>query len=659
MTAWVDNILSRFPVGVSRLWIASDPDNVLLDENLIEGLRNRGFQLLDFDDPIAFRAEYEGRYRSSGDDPGKAGAETLILRHQLQDPNDLPWDYLELGRQVRLSLAELLPNLNSNVVKCLPPRHLSALYDAYRLHAHQPLGESAAEDFSLLHIFRISPFLITRQQDLWRELLRTHYNHEQLPVRLVERIVETLLASGNFPDDDLKALWSSRTAVLEALQDGWGAFLQSLGAKPADGTAPAARQNRIPFAHPDVRSFVDSMFLDGELQPIAVTSVPTELPAWAKLGILFSEQSQLSLVESALERLEPALPSIDAPYREWTAFAARYGEMLKRYHLMPQAMAASVERRVQHLKSAADRQLLAWYAHHAPSLPSLPIGAGPVVQSHIVRYLANRRSAGANRVALIVFDGMAVDQWRQVKDHLAIKRPQLSCEETLSFSWLPTLTSICRQSIFSGLKPREFADSVESTSKEELLWARFWQDGDLRKHNVAFQKGLKRSEDLVRVEEIVADTRIVALGLVVDAIDGIIHGAMFGKRGVADQIRHWLDTSFVESLLTLLLDAGFDVYVTSDHGNTDAVGIGRPPAAETSELRGERVRVYRSEPLRDQAVASLSGSDVLKLGALPDDFLPIFAKSGAAFSSAGEPIVSHGGPSVEEVLVPFVRIVYK
>lgn len=659
MTAWTDHILSRFPVGVSRLWIASDPDNVLLDEKLIESLRSRGFQLLDFDDPIAFRAEYEGRYRPSWNDPSKAASDALILRHQLQDPNDLPWDYLVTGRQVRLSLAELLPNLSSNVVKCLPPRHLSALYDAYRLHAHQPLGETAAQDFILLHIFSISPVLIKRQEDMWRELLRIHYVHEQLPSELVERIVETLAASGRFPDCDIDALWSSRAAVVQALQDGWGAFVQSLGATLADGTVPAAHRCHIPFDHPDVRAFVDSMFLDGLLQPVPVTSTPSGFPMWAMLGLLLSDRSQLSLVENALEKLEMALPSIDAPYREWTAYAARYGEMMKRHYLMPQAMAATVEPRVNSLKKAADGQLFSWYARHAPSLPSLPIGSGPVVQSHIVRYLGNRRSAGANRVALIVFDGMAVDQWRQIKDHLAARRPQISCEEMLAFSWLPTLTSVCRQSIFSGLMPREFADSIDTTSREEFLWTRFWQDRDLRKHNVAFHKGMKRPEELARVLEIVSDARVLALGLVVDAIDGFIHGAMFGKRGVADQIRHWLDTGLVETLLTLLLDTGFEIYITSDHGNTDAVGIGRPPAAETSELRGERVRVYRSEPLRDQAAASVPGSDLVKLGALPEDFLPIFAKCGEAFCPAGEPIVSHGGPSVEEVLVPFVRIVYK
>lgn len=658
MSAWSDNILTRFPAGLSRLWIVSDPDNVLVDEKIIEELRSQSFQLLDFDDPISFRADYESRYRA-WQEPGYSGPEALVLRHQLQDAQDLPWDYLEAGRHVKLSLAELLPNLSSNAVKQLSPRYLAPLYEAYRQHALQPLGDAATQDFILVHIFRISPFLITRQEDFWRELLRTHYHNEQLPAQLVDRVVGTLEASGKFPDHDIKALWSSKRAMTDALQNDWRAYAPTLGAQPVDGASNTPRQSKIPFSHPDVRTFVDSMFLDGQLQPLAVTAVPTNLPSWAKIGLLASEQSQLSLVEKSLDKLESSLPSPDATHREWTTFAASYGEMLKRFHLMPQAMAASVERRVASVKAAADNLMISWYARNAPALPSLPIGTGPVVPAHILRYLDNKRTSGEARIALLVFDGMAVDQWRQIRDHLAATRPQISCEESIAFSWLPTLTAVCRQSIFSGMKPREFADSIDTTSTESAHWNRFWRDRGLRPQNVAYDKGFKRQEDLARLADMISDPRFVTLGLVVDAIDGIIHGAMFGKRGVADQIRHWLDTGFVDQLLTMLLDGGFHVYIASDHGNTDAVGIGRPPSAETSELRGERVRVYRSEPLRDQARQSIPPTDVLKISSLPEDFLPVFAQTGNAFTVAGEPIVSHGGPSVEELLVPFVRIAYK
>ena len=55
---------------------------------------------------------------------------------------------------------------------------------------------------------------------------------------------------------------------------------------------------------------------------------------------------------------------------------------------------------------------------------------------------------------------------------------------------MPTLTSVSRQAIFSGLKPREFADTIESTAPEPNQWARFWQDHGLRANEVLYRKGI-------------------------------------------------------------------------------------------------------------------------------------------------------------------------
>jgi len=663
MSAWVDNIIRRFPATVSHLWIATDPDDVLLDEQLIESLGRLGFDLLDFDDPIAFRAEYEAHYRPNWDVAGTIAAPALILRYRRHDPNDLPWDYVNRGRHVRLSLAELFPNLSYNVVKSLDPRHLAQLYDAYKQHASQPLGDAATKDFLLTHIFKISAFLISRDEDLWRELLRCYYNDQHPPALLTERITETLAATGKFKDYDLSALWSSKVAMIDALQQGWRTHLKALGAELTDEDSTPASQNssppKIPFSHPDVRTFVDSMFLDGELHPIPVSRLPEGIPQWVRLGISVSEQSVMTLVEDALRTLEAEIPPPNSSHRDWISFAGRYAELLKRYHLLDFTLAKSVEQQIGSLRARVDDQLAKWLKIHYSTLPSLPVANGPVVLGHIPRFLEMKRGAEGSRLALLVFDGMAIDQWRQIKDHLARSSPQISCEEMAVFAWLPTLTSICRQSIFSGLKPREFADSIDSTGKEESLWSRFWIDRGLRKSAIVFAKGLKRNEDLVSIADAIAGRNTTVMGLVVDSLDELVHGAVFGKRGISGQIGHWLETGFVDQLLITLLDAGFQVYVTSDHGNTDAIGIGRPRVGETSELRGERTRVYRSEPLRSQALADMPGLLDLDFGSLPADFLPVFAPSGKAFVGKGEQIVSHGGASLEELLVPFVRIAYK
>ena len=124
------------------------------------------------------------------------------------------------------------------------------------------------------------------------------------------------------------------------------------------------------------------------------------------------------------------------------------------------------------------------------------------------------------------------------------------------------------------------------------------------------------------------------------------------------QIRAWCETGFVEKLVRLLDNYGYQIYLTADHGNVDAQGIGRLSQGVVSEVRGERVRTYRSEAL---AASVPSEIDAFRFDGpgLPPDFLPVYADTRGAFVPKGDQIVAHGGPSVEELIVPFTRITLK
>jgi hypothetical protein len=274
---------------------------------------------------------------------------------------------------------------------------------------------------------------------------------------------------------------------------------------------------------------------------------------------------------------------------------------------------------------------------------------------HVPRYLAMRRSAGEDRIALLVFDGLALDQWVQIREHLSAKVPEFSADEGGCFAWLPTLTSISRQALFSGLKPREFQGSMDTTSQEPSLWTKFWQENGLKRPEVLYQKGLKRSEQLAALEESLSKPTTKVAGIVVDMIDEIVHGAMLGKRGVAGQIREWCDTGFIEKLFLMLSKHGYQIYLTADHGNVDAEGIGRLSQGVVSELKGERVRAYRSEDLASSVPPEI---DAFQFGGpgLPTDFLPLYASERGAFVPKGNKIVAHGGMALEELIVPFVKI---
>lgn len=662
MSQWVDRILSEFPADLARLWIVADPDDVLLDEQVLSGLRERGFEMQPFEDSIVFRAEFEERYRSAWDrgEPGPSRALILHLRGTQVD--ELPWDYRRQARRVSLSLSNLFSKLNHTVVRQLGSEMWRALFEAQAEHAHQSLGENATKEFVLTHIFRISPHLITRPEDLWRELLRIHYRELALPPVLAHHISQVVGKRAILKRLPVADLFIQKSLALRVVQDAWYRHLTKLGivgsrvSEPAPPDYVAAID--IPFEHPDVRSYVDSMFLDGTLHPLLVQSVPAAIPDWAKVGLILDPASLLNLVVDGIKALMAELPTLDALHRDWSHFARRLGEVISRFHALDAAQAHGIKDSVLALQSSADERLREWVAKHYANLPSLPAAKSPVMVHHVPRFLSMKRSAGEPKVALLVFDGLAVDQWIQIRENLTRHSQRLVFDEGACFAWLPTLTSVSRQALFSGLRPREFADSIETTSQEPALWSRFWLEHGLKANEVLYRKSIKRNEDLPELEALLSQPAVKVAGLVIDTVDEIVHGAVLGKRGIAKQIDDWCDSGFVNKLMDLLLERDFRVYVTADHGNVEAVGSGRPNQGMAPETRGERVRTYRSDALIAEALAVSPQSYRLDIAGLPSGFMPLFAGGRSAFVPAGSQVVVHGGVSVEELIVPFVKVSY-
>ena len=669
MNQWHQRILGSFTADLSRLWVACDPDGVLLDEKLLSELRTSGFEVMGYDDPFRFRAEYEERYRVAWDANEPAPSAALVVHVRRDDANDLPWDIVRNARTVRLILAELFPKLAYSAVRQVEPEFLAKLFDDHQTELQSARGESESRDFILEHVYELMPRSIRTSVDFWRETLRLHFANRALPEPLAEHAAGILRGKGLFPEQPVAQWLSSRSALLRVVQDAWYRYLKNLNidgwrvAEPDPSPGIASRTSpavEIPFDHTDVRAIIDSMFLDGSLHPMAVASVPATIPNWIKVGIVEDVRSQFALVEKSIEALAVSAPNADAPHKTWGDFARRYGEVLGRVYDLsgkgdPEKMSA-LRDRIKSIQTLSDERLQAWIStKHYADLILQPATKGPVMVHHVPRFLRQRRSAGETKVALLVFDGMAFDQWVRIREYLIARQQSLAFDESTVFAWLPTVTSVSRQALFSGLKPREFDNSIETTNKEESLWKVFWQNEDVALRDVMYQRSLHQAEQLSELQAEITDRNPKVLGLVIDAIDKRLHNEQ-SKDDVAWWLERWLKTGFVERLLSFLLAEGFSIYVTADHGNVDAIGVGKPNQGVIAETRGERVRAYRSELLRAESAAAYPGTVALDIAGLPADFVPLFAGGRSAFVPKGEQGVVHGGISVEELIVPFVKI---
>ena len=64
MSDWRDMLFSKLTPGVSPLTLVADPDSLLLEERVLAGLREHRFEVIEYEDPVAFRYVSESRYRS-------------------------------------------------------------------------------------------------------------------------------------------------------------------------------------------------------------------------------------------------------------------------------------------------------------------------------------------------------------------------------------------------------------------------------------------------------------------------------------------------------------------------------------------------------------------------------------------------------------------
>ena len=258
-------------------------------------------------------------------------------------------------------------------------------------------------------------------------------------------------------------------------------------------------------------------------------------------------------------------------------------------------------------------------------------------------------------MVLVVIDGLSVDQWVVLRDELSEKQQALQFQEDAVFCWIPTTTSVSRQALFAGKAPLYFPGSIHTTEKESALWIQFWIDQGLAQHQIAYKRGLG-NESLDELRESLSQPQLRIVGLVVDKVDKIMHGMELGTAGMHNQVRQWALGGYINKLIDILQSHGFRVWITSDHGNIEAEGCGRPEEGAIADIRGERVRVYSNPLLRSKVQMRFPDAIDWPLIGLPEDYLPLLAKGRTAFIPEGKKTVAHGGITIEEAIVPLIQV---
>lgn len=652
MARWRDEILRRFAPALGRSVVVVDPDRLLTEPTLNEALRGVGFDLLVFEDPVTFRFAYESKHRSRTDN-GRLS--DLIILYQGDGGQSLPSDILARSDNVSLSLTDFFPNLSYPVISALEPEYLDALYEAQERFNPGVLGDNATKDFVLRHVFEIAAEFVRSDADLLRVLLRRHYRSQDIPALFMDRLVNVLGGTNLFEEWPLDLLFSNRAAFFSFLQERWPVFLnERLGRPDIASDLSVSGPLRLPFDSPDVRVYMDNLFAEGLLQPVECQTAHEQI-GWISVGIRRNaKQETIERFEHLLALVESSVPGAVARHGDWQRFAETWAQFVKVTCSVKHSGSDTQDSRSRVIRERVDEEFSAWMLKRFGSLHNLP-SSPPTMVHHIARHLAHQRVEKAAKVALLVIDGLALDQWITLRDQMLSQTPKWQFDENTAFAWVPSVTSVSRQSIFAARAPFYFPASIYTTDREASAWTQFWVDQGLSRAEVAYVKGLG-DDDSLRVLDDILTHKVSVLGAVVDKVDRIMHGMELGTAGMHNQVAQWGSNGFLVSAIGMLVRRGFDVYMTSDHGNVEATGLGRPREGMLADVKGERVRIFPNELLRSRTASKFKNTISWPPLGLPDSFFPLLAPGRLAFIPNGHITVAHGGIAIEEVIVPFVHV---
>jgi hypothetical protein len=526
---WREQILRHFTPELSGLCpvtIVQDPDGLFAEAGIVEALKAAGFVVWAFDDPLALRLVYEQHFRIGASDRQPLAFVIAVSGDAAVVPFDLFQPARESGRVIDCGIAQIFPTLSPQIVREIDRSQYSALSNAQRAFQPGVLGENATIEFALRHLFRIAPELITSDVDLLKALLSLHFNSHDLPGVMADRLVALL--EPRFNQWPLGMLIRSAPTFWRFLDERWPIFVKrSVGgrARCEDLETAVAGPVNLPFDHPDVRAYLDNLFHDGRLTRRCVVSREDLPQIWMAVGLQADEpeiDTEIRIAELT-QSVRGRLPSAGDPYQHWLSFARLWAEWLVARHQLNPTQLAEMGADVDVLHDEVEEHFGEWLIAHYAALPNLSHWPRPIMVHHIGRYLAHHAEQALperRRIALVVVDGLALDQWLLVRDQIvADLGTTWETEESAAFAWIPTLTSISRQAIFAAEAPFAFGSSLWTTAKEEAWWRRLWEDRGLEHRQIAFVKQRDHESDgdfFQRAKDEVENPGRFRLGIVIN-----------------------------------------------------------------------------------------------------------------------------------------------
>jgi len=251
------------------------------------------------------------------------------------------------------------------------------------------------------------------------------------------------------------------------------------------------------------------------------------------------------------------------------------------------------------------------------------------------------KSQKRQKMALICFDGMGVSEWFVLKDHL--EQCNFRIKDRFIFSMIPSNTIISRSAIFYGDLETVYNLSY---SNEQKTLKKYFKD-----YHVKFF----REEEQLDHKNLLG---VNFVSIIYNIFDNIAHSTKLppndkNKNIYFKSVFNYLEKSCILKNLEILIEEKYKIYICSDHGCVVAQGNSQKIDKWLQDQYCKRACIVKN----DELVKNLKHIDCDTLEIPFDNTrLTLLAKNRTMFDSAKKNKITHGGITVEEIVVPFIEV---
>ena len=136
----------------------------------------------------------------------------------------------------------------------------------------------------------------------------------------------------------------------------------------------------------------------------------------------------------------------------------------------------------------------------------------------------------------------------------------------------------------------------------------------------------------------------------------MVHAQTQGRLGMFNDINVLANQKKLIDMVRRFIALGYDVYVTADHGNTTCTGLGKLMGTGVEmETKSRKFLVLRDFADKDKLMEKYSFVEFPKFY-LSKEYDYLICDIGESLDAKGEDVMTHGGLSIDEVVVPFITI---